>query len=114
MLYTFKLVKFSRDAVSLADLVASHNEKRSVDPFSEDPEFAVQGQTAPSRFDLFADDPGFGLELDLLQRTISSVVETRFMDDDPSPLPEDDNHPESVVSSTPRYDIFADDPPFSK
>ncbi|MCD6187879.1 MAG: hypothetical protein J7K09_06900 [Desulfuromusa sp.] len=114
LLYTFKLVKFSCDAVSLADLVASHNERRSVDPFSEDPEFAVQKQPAPFHSDLFADDPSFGLELDLLQRTISSVVETRFMDDNPSSPSEDDNHPESVVSSAPQYDLFADDPPFTK
>ncbi len=114
LLYTFKLVEFSCDAVSLADLVASHNERGSVDPFSEDPEFAVQGQPASSRFDLFADDPSFGLELDLLQRTISSVVETRFMDDDPALPSEDENPPEGVISSVPQYDFFADDPPLSK
>jgi len=114
LLYTFKLVESSRDAVSLADLVASHTVRGSIDPFSEDPEFAVERQSVPSHADLFADDPGFGLEFDLLQRTINSVVETRFMDEDPSLPSADDNNPASVTSSVPQYDFFADDPPLSK
>ena len=58
LLYTFDLVEFSQDAVTLAELVA--------DPFLDDPEFDVRARPVPSHRDPFADDPGFGLEFDFM------------------------------------------------
>lgn len=116
LLYTFKLVESSQEAVTLAELVASHVERESVDPFAEDPEFSVKSQSGPPHCDPFADDPGFGLEFDLLQRTVTLLAESKFVDGD-SVLPaEDDSSKDSHPSSTsavPEYDLFADDPPLS-
>ncbi len=112
LIYTFELVETSQDAVTLAELVGSHTEKGSVDPFSEDPELSVKNQAVSSHRDPFADDPGFGLEFDLLQRTVNFLTETRFVEESVSG--EDDGEKPSPSTSTPPYDFFADDPPFSK
>jgi len=117
LLYTFKLVESSQDAVTLAELVANHTEKASVDPFADDPEFSVKRQSVTSHRDLFADDPGFGLEFDLLQRTVNRLAEFRLVDDNTASSVADDNSEENLsysASSVPQYDFFADDPPLSK
>ncbi len=83
LLYTFDLVESSRDAVSLAALVADQTKTPDVDPFLEDPKFDVGTRSVSSHGDPFADDPGFGLEFDLLQRTINFVAEKKKIEVDP-------------------------------
>ena len=112
LLYTFKLVESSQEAVSLAELVASHAERESADPFAEDPEFSVKQQPVTSHRDPFADDPSFGLEFDLLQRTVSFLTGARLVGE--STPSEDGGEKPSPSASTPPSDFFADDPPFSK
>ncbi|MCK5825595.1 MAG: hypothetical protein KAG93_01070 [Desulfuromusa sp.] len=117
LLYTFKLVESSQEAVTLAELVASHAEGRErVDPFAEDPEISVKRRTAPQHRDPFADDPGFGLEFDLLQRTVTLLAESRLVDGDSVPLARDGskNNHLSSISAVSEHDLFADDPPLSK
>ncbi|MEA3362148.1 MAG: hypothetical protein U9Q61_02600 [Thermodesulfobacteriota bacterium] len=95
LLNTFDLVERSQGAVSLVELVnnqAGQGESPVADPFSDDPDFAVDAHSAPEYQDPFAEDPGFGLEFDLLQRTINFVVASGKLDDDP----------------------FNDDPPFQE
>lgn len=94
LLNTFDLVERSQGAVSLVELVNGQAEQGGspiVDPFSGDPDFAVDAHSAHEHQDPFAEDPGFGLEFDLLQRTINFVVEAGNLDDDPfnddPPLP---------------------------
>jgi len=113
LLYTFKLVESSQDAVPLAELVANHAQRESADPFAEDPEFSVKRQPVPAHRDPFADDPGFGLEFDLLQRTVNLLAESRLVDGDSAP-PEAVDGSEDSPTSPPLYDVFADDPPLSK
>ncbi len=95
LINTFDLVERSQGAVSLVELVkdqAGQGGSPAVDPFSSDPPFAVDAHPVPSHQDPFAEDPGFGLEFDLLQRTINFVVESDNIEDDPfrddPPLPE--------------------------
>ncbi|SEA12730.1 hypothetical protein SAMN05660420_01301 [Desulfuromusa kysingii] len=123
LLYTFDLVERSHDAVSLAELVASDTEARAnkpTDPFSEDPEVNVRDCAVVAYRDPFAEDPGFGLEFDLLQRTVHYLVETESLGDDPfSADPaiascEGDvktTQLEPAVLSKQPYDLFASDPP---
>ncbi len=114
LLYTFKLVESSQEAVTLAELVAIHAEGERVDPFAEDPEFSVKQQSVPSHRDPFADDPGFGLEFDLLQRTVNLVAESRLVVGDSTLPVEKGSSENSPTPSIPQYDVFADDPPLSK
>ena len=95
LINTFDLVERSQGAVSLVELVKDQTGQggsAAVDPFSSDPPFAVGAHPVPSHQDPFAEDPGFGLEFDLLQRTINFVVESGNIEDDPfrddPPLPE--------------------------
>ena len=113
LIYTFQLVESSQGAVTLAELVSSHAEKGSVDPFSDDPEFTVKQQAVVSHQDPFAEDPGFGLEFDLLHRTINSLAEKQFMKETPA-VDDDREDSSSPDSSAPYYDFFAEDPPLSK
>ena len=122
LLYTFDLVESSQDATSLVELVAANSEKgfsSDADPFLEDPEFDIQERPVFSRRDPFADDPGFGLEFDLLQRTVSFVVETKKLDDDPfSGDPSlnsrgDKNLSVEAATTSSPYDVFAGDPPLA-
>ncbi len=115
LLYSFDLVERSHSAVLRAELIASDT-SCPVDFFLGDPDIKVV-DCATSPQDLFADDPGFGLEFDLLQRTIHFVVEHKHIDDDPfSDDPgigtdEDLNSDVHAVSIAPPFDVFADDPP---
>jgi hypothetical protein len=95
LLYTFKLVESSHEAVTLAELLASHPADEGGDPFAEDPEVSVKSQSSPSESDPFADDPGVVAGFDLLQCTVNL-----------------ENLPalDSVRDET---DLFADDPPLS-
>ncbi|MFK5927738.1 MAG: hypothetical protein QM483_14015 [Desulfuromusa sp.] len=122
LLYTFDLVERSHEAESLAELVATHSEQATnsrVDPFLEDPELNVREGSARSHRDPFADDPGFGLEFDLLQRTINTVVKSKKIDDDPfGSDPSIDSETDEVLSNKPSsvaspYDVFAEDPPLA-
>ena len=117
LLYTFKLVESSQDAVTLAELVATHAGRERVDPFSEDPEVSVEQQSVPAHRDPFADDPGFGLEFDLLQRTVNRLAESKLADGD-SPRSDADGSSEDsdspATSAAPSYDVFGDDPPLSE
>jgi hypothetical protein len=105
-------------------LLASHAESDAntcLDPFFADPEFNVQDRAVSSHRDPFAEDPGFGLEFDLLQRTVSFVVETnKIVADpfsaDPSIDPKEElktNLKETPGLSASAYDIFAGDPPLT-
>ncbi|MCF6267709.1 MAG: hypothetical protein L3J57_14350 [Desulfuromusa sp.] len=94
LLNTFDLVERSEGAVSLVELVnnqAGQGGSSAADPFSDDPDFAVETHSTPEHQDPFAEDPGFGLEFDLLQRTINFVVESDSINNDPfnddPPLP---------------------------
>jgi len=86
LLSTFDLVERSEGAVSLVELVnnqTGQGEPPAVDPFSDDPDFAVETHSVSDHQDPFAEDPGFGLEFDLLQRTINFVVESDKINADP-------------------------------
>jgi len=113
LIYTFQLVESSQDAVTLAELISSHAEKGSVDPFSDDPEISVKRQSVPSHRDPFAEDPGFGLEFDLLHRTINVLAEKQFMEEAPNGDNDSEDSPSSDSSDL-HYDFFADDPPLTK
>ncbi|WP_321371335.1 hypothetical protein [uncultured Desulfuromusa sp.] len=124
LLYTFDLVECSNDAISLAELVSSHagdDVNKCVDPFFEDPEVSVEDRAGSPLRDPFAEDPGFGLEFDLLQRTVHFVAETNTIDEDPfSADPSIDSEEDaksnsektSALTESP-YDIFAGDPPLT-
>lgn len=117
LLYSFDLMERSLGAAELTESAVLDR----VDMFSEDPSFAVIAHAATSLHDPFAGDPGFGLEFDLLQRTISFVVETSTIaadpfSEDPVVGTKDDNYLDHT--SEPRmeqsvYDFFAEDPPLS-
>jgi len=122
LLYTFDLVERSQGAFSLAELVASHidsDKNKGPDPFLDDPEFDVQEREVSAHRDPFAEDPGFGLEFDLLQRTVNFVVEIDKIDEDPfsaDPSLKTEKEETTSVEAVPApatspYDIFADDPP---
>ena len=53
------------------------------DPFIGDPGLNLNASTCGPKSDLFADDPGFGLEFDLLHRTVNLVSEMTKLADDP-------------------------------
>ncbi len=82
LLYAFDLVEFSQDAESVADR-AENDKAPDVDPFSGDPEFDVTAGQNRLHYDPFDDDPGLGLEFDLLQRTINFVAEKKKIIVDP-------------------------------
>lgn len=114
LLYTFELVGRSHGANSLSDLL-SHREGEAtpMDIFAQDPEFASDRYHSPKQDDPFDDDPGFGMEFDLLQRTLSLaggenvVIEDIFTDDDHFDTVNCGGH--SIVTKLP-FDVFADDP----
>ena len=115
LLYTFDLVERSQGAAaSLVELLASH-ETAKADLFLDDPEIAVDNYRSGKQSDPFGDDPGFGLEFDLLQRTLNRLpVEDELVDD---PFAEDPlssniaDTPREEEPPSPPYDVFADDPP---
>ncbi len=72
--YTFDLVERSQGAPSLAQLLGEAQlagDSRQADLFDEDPDFEKAASAAEAMSDPFAEDPGFSMEFDLLQRTLS-------------------------------------------
>ena len=115
LLYAFDLVDHSQDAASLTKLVAEHAEQKSSianDPFLEDPVFTVKNCSAAAQQDPFADDPGFGLEFDLLQRTLDLSPGARERVSDPF---NDDPLVLEALAEIPQppYDLFDGDPSLS-
>ena len=118
LLYTFDLVERFRDAATLVDLLEAHgsDDASRIDPFLDDPEFAVEDRPVVSRADPFADDPGFGMAFDLLQRTLSLTAERRFpIETAEDPFTEDGAF-DLDTDGTPTgqelpFDVFASDPP---
>lgn len=121
LLYTFDLVERSQGAVTLGELlsdVSNHTFDRPVDPFKEDPEPRANGYASTTSKDPFAEDPGFGMEFDLLQRTLNRATLVRVDEDDP--FSEDPAAEVSVVNNDPGktlsghsklpFDVFAGDP----
>ena len=115
LIYAFDLVERSRGAVSLAELMAGVEGKP--DLFIDDPEITVAACHETERCDPFNDDPGFGLEFDLLQRTLNrapaegEIAIDPFGDDPGLSGNSMAEVSEEVVSP---YDVFADDPPLSE
>ncbi len=86
----------------------------AIDPFETDPEPVSKKYNGPDSTDPFEDDPGFGMEFDLLERTLtmdrSQVVmeDDLFTDDDhfdASGKERDDRHKNRLP-----FDVFEDDP----
>ncbi len=115
LIYTFDLVERSQGAVSLSALMTGVEDKP--DLFIDDPEISVADCHAAECCDPFDDDPGFGLEFDLLQRTLNrppaegGVTADPFGDD---PILSGEAVTEVAERVDPPYDVFADDPPLSE
>lgn len=111
LLYTFDLVERSHEVVALSDLL-EQNEGRE-DIFSQDPELSIDQYEQPKPLDPFEGDPGFGMEFDLLQRTLTlnraggGAQKDIFTDDD---MLGSGNTPAGASGSVDKGDIFADDP----
>ena len=121
LLYTFDLVERSQGAVTLGELLSGTNHRAAddtVDLFADDPELKAKDYAVASARDLFAEDPGFGMEFDLLQRTLNQASIVRVAGDDP--FTEDPavdasaalNNPDKVFSTETElpFDVFAGDP----
>ena len=114
LLYTFELVGRSHGANSLSDLLV-HKEggAESMDMFAQDPDFESDSYHSPVQDDPFDEDPGFGMEFDLLQRTLTLaggeniVTNDIFTDDDHFDAESCDG--DGRVVDLP-FDVFADDP----
>jgi len=107
LVYTFELVEHSHGAASLTDL---NFEKNAPDLFNDDPEMDVDGYHPSEEGDLFNGDPGFGLEFDLLQRTLNHAPIKSPLEIDP--FSDDGGVSEDDVSfdSQPPPDLFGEDP----
>lgn len=115
LIYTFDLVERSQGAVSLAALMAGVEEEP--DLFVDDPEISVADCHEAERCDPFNDDPGFGLEFDLLQRTLNRLPAEGGVTVDPfgdDPRLSEESVTEVAEGVDPPYDVFADDPPLSE
>ncbi len=114
LVYTFDLVDHAHGAHSLADIIklrADSPAGRSRDVFAEDPDIDVS-RAGGLRTDPFQGDPGFGIEFDLLQRTLGIAGTVQGGLSDPFA---DDPLPEAVIGATEQnkplpFDPFADDP----
>ena len=117
LLYTFDLADRFRDAATLVDLLETHggDDVSRIDPFLDDPEFAVEDRPVVVRTDPFADDPGFGMEFDLLQRTITLSAESGLPIEPTDPFTEDSafdlNADGTSTGQDLPFDVFASDPP---
>jgi len=112
LIYTFDLVERSQGAISLAALMAGVEEKP--DLFVDDPEIAIGDYHVSEHRDPFNDDPGFGLEFDLLQRTLNLTPADGEITVDPfgdDPGLSERSVAEVAEVADPPYDVFADDPP---
>jgi len=112
----------------LVELLDSHSEQRSPqldDPFAGDPELLNEEALVQAKRDPFAEDPGFGLEIDMVLSTPAAtdeVVEDPFAEDEDFSTAEelpatqgvtlevDDVEPDTAlaIESLP-YDPFAED-----
>lgn len=103
LLYIFDLVESSTSAETLADLVASGKQGPGEQPdlFADDPSLNPAENHLHLAADPFAEDPGLGIEFDLLQRTLD--VETNLSGSGNTPpdpfaadpvFPGDDSQPE--------------------
>ncbi len=118
LLYTFDLVESSHDATSLERLYAAGRATQNHDPFQDDPEFSCAGTKADAVTDIFADDPGFGIEFDLLQRTMNGVPFQSLALADPfaeDPMPEENVVERQIMlekelEKNLPIDIFSEDP----
>ena len=121
LLYTFDLVERSQGAETLGELLSGANQRAtedSVDLFADDPELKAKDYAVASARDPFAEDPGFGMEFDLLQRTLNQANIVRVDGDDPfTEDPDVDapaalNNPDKVFSAETKlpFDVFAGDP----
>ncbi len=112
----------------LIELLDSHSEQRSPqldDPFAGDPELLDEAALVEEKRDPFAEDPGFGLEIDLVSSTPAATavgVDDPFADDDDfsaadelnavvePELNDDDVEPDSAPAAEELpYDPFAED-----
>ncbi len=114
LVYTFDLVDHAHGAHSLADIIklrADSPAARRRDVFADDPDIDVS-TAGGLRTDPFQGDPGFGIEFDLLQRTLSIAGTGQGGVVDPFA---DDPLPEAVIDSAAEsqplpFDPFAEDP----
>jgi hypothetical protein len=119
LIYTFDLVERSHGAETLAEVMTSPSGQMEAvgDLFGNDPDFDVEERSAPETADPFKEDPGFGLEFDLLQRTLNRMPESRSDVDDPFDgdphlsLSEDDVALKKGSPEQSSFDVFEDDPP---
>lgn len=118
LLYTFDLVESSHDATDLERLYAAGRAAQNHDPFQDDPEFSCAGTRVHVVKDIFADDPGFGIEFDLLQRTMNGVPLQTLSVADPfaeDPMPEGSAAERQIMlekelTKKLPIDIFSEDP----
>ena len=114
LLYTLKLVERSQGAYSLRELLAAK------DPFSGDPELNSENYAPRKEKDPFAEDPGFGMEFDLLQRTLNMACVQQVAEDDPfnddSRYEDQSEQDENITGNTGDlpYDVFDGDPPLDE
>jgi hypothetical protein len=114
LLYTFELVGRSHGAISLSELLSHQkDEGPSTDMFAQDPDLESNNYHSPKQEDPFDGDPGFGMEFDLLQRTLTLSDSQGVVTDD---IFTDDDHfdvrscgDNSIVADLP-FDVFEDDP----
>lgn len=114
LLYTFELVGRSHGAISLSELLSDRRDEGTlIDMFAQDPELASDSYRAPKQDDPFDGDPGFGMEFDLLQRTLTLSGSQDVVKDD---IFTDDDHfdvescgENSIVPDLP-FDVFEGDP----
>ncbi len=113
LVYTFDLVDHAHGAHSLADIIKARVDSpanRHRDVFAEDPDVDVTPSVVMTS-DPFDNDPGFGVEFDLLQRTLSIAGSEQAGIIDPF----DDDPLRDVVTGTGGqdkplpFDPFADD-----
>ncbi len=79
LLYAFDLI----ERCHVAETKVDEPPAQTLDPFLDDSDFNLNDQLPKQRTDFFDEDPGFGLEFDLLQRTINFVSEMTKVGDDP-------------------------------
>lgn len=116
LLNTFALVTHATGAQNLADLIAFQRvvpEQLEPDLFADDPLVDVP-PTETVRIDPFASDPGFSVELDLLQKTSYEISMAQMPADDPfgdDPLFSTEfAYAAQLGTQGMPYDVFSEDP----
>jgi len=114
LLYAFDLVERSHEVSQLAGEVEPDTGTIS-DLFDDDPVIVVAESVPTPCVDPFAEDPGFGLEFDLLQRTMNFVFERKnqtadLFGEDPSLEADIELGADTELENfDPPYDLFAED-----